>query len=275
MAGVPTLALPSSYAGTVIEAESVETQKCEVSGAGVGSDPIGAGTPAVNTSAPATSTAPDRARAPRSTRWRAAATARPQRERRRARLARGRGRRNVHGYVHADKGGRLPALGCRAGEEHDRGLPVQRDWFPAPRRRRGRRRTAMTVRRERGDWRRFACKRTTRLATKRPTRTTSFDSRSGADHPTPMTAVGGGAYEGSYVADRSAPRRCRHVPRRDRRIGRRGRPLEGCAVLSGPPVSFEVRGPVPPTATSSSRRDARGDCERLRRERRLRDFCRG
>ena len=37
------------YAGTVIEAESVETQKCEVSGAGVGSDPIGAGTPAVFT----------------------------------------------------------------------------------------------------------------------------------------------------------------------------------------------------------------------------------
>ena len=81
--GPNALALPSSYVGTVIEAESVDTQKCEVSAQASGRIRSVPGRPRFSRFAPATSTGSgSRGAAPCSTRWRAAATARPQRERR-------------------------------------------------------------------------------------------------------------------------------------------------------------------------------------------------
>ena len=167
--GPNALALPSSYAGTVIEAESVETQKCEVSGAGVGSDPIGAGTPGVFTI---------RARDKYGSRIpRGGAVFHA--------LARGRNGTSTEGttvrldsladegderdgYVHADKGGRLLALGSpRRRGAHGGGLPVQRD--RGSRRHVGVKVEGVRRRIVHGCVRglaRFACKRATRLVKK-------------------------------------------------------------------------------------------------------------
>ena len=254
--GPNALALPSSYVGTVIEAESVETQKCEVSGAGVGSDPIGAGTPASFTVR-----ARDKygSRIPRGgavfhalARGRNGTSAEGTTVRLDSLV--GRGRRNVHGYVHADKGGRLLALGSpRRRGAHGGGLPVQRD-------RGSRRHVGGAVE----GVRRRTVRRVSagRLATFRVQAYDAFGNKKtdshdefrfsvrGVDHPTPMTAVGGGVYEGSYVVDDPGPSSCPSATAASPSAAAGAATARAAPSSRDRPYRSRYAGRVPPTATS-------------------------